>query len=201
MGKKTRATQNIGAERVSAFATDRCSYGNHTADRKSTIRGNGVFTISYLIGKRSDPKRIKSRLSYERRYNTFGTLKSFEKHKQADKCYERRREHSTFHPAAPDLISTKCHHSRCKENSIWKTAAFSGTMSWVWEKFPTWRLVVLGTRDSRSAMGLFSFVTMACIPLAVGSTLMSITNRETDAFTLVKQRGVAEMHAKLMVRS
>jgi hypothetical protein len=74
-------------------------------------------------------------------------------------------------------------------------------MSWVWEKFPTWRLVVLGTRDSRSAMGLFSFVTMACIPLAVGSTLMSITNRETDAFTLVKQRGVVEMHAKLMVRS
>jgi hypothetical protein len=170
--------------------------------KKSRLGEKFALNSRYLIGKRSDPKRIKSRLSYERRYiNTFGTLKSFEKHKQADKCYERRREHSAFHPAAPDLISTKCHHSRCKENSIWKTAAFSGTMSWVWEKFPTWRLVVLGTRDSRSAMGLFSFVTMACIPLAVGSTLMSITNRETDAFTLVKQRGVAEMHAKLMVRS
>ena len=35
--KKTRATKNIGAERVSIFATDQCSYGNHIADRKSTI--------------------------------------------------------------------------------------------------------------------------------------------------------------------
>ena len=35
--KKTRATKNIGAERVSVFATDQCSYGNITADRKSTI--------------------------------------------------------------------------------------------------------------------------------------------------------------------
>jgi len=92
--------------------------------KKSRLGEKFALNSRYLIGKRSDPKRIKSRLSYERRYiNTFGTLKSFEKHKQADKCYERCREHSTFHPAAPDLISTKCHHSRCKENSVKRIAS------------------------------------------------------------------------------
>ena len=35
--KNSEATQNIGAERVFVFATDQCSYGNPTADRKSTI--------------------------------------------------------------------------------------------------------------------------------------------------------------------
>ena len=37
IGKKTRATQSIGAERVSVCATDQCSYGKPTTDRKSTI--------------------------------------------------------------------------------------------------------------------------------------------------------------------
>ena len=35
--KNSEATQNIGAERVSVSATDQYSYGNHVADRKSTI--------------------------------------------------------------------------------------------------------------------------------------------------------------------
>ena len=35
--KKHARPKMFGAERVSVFATDQCSYGNHLADRKSTI--------------------------------------------------------------------------------------------------------------------------------------------------------------------
>ena len=35
--KKNTRDQKHWRERVSIFATDQCSYGNHIADRKSTI--------------------------------------------------------------------------------------------------------------------------------------------------------------------
>uniref|UniRef100_A0A6U0PM80 Uncharacterized protein n=1 Tax=Micromonas pusilla TaxID=38833 RepID=A0A6U0PM80_MICPS len=70
-------------------------------------------------------------------------------------------------------------------------------MSWIWEKYPTWRLIVLGTRDSRPAMGIFSLTTMVFLPLVAGTTFMSITNGEEGSM-FTKQRGVADGHAKLM---
>jgi len=59
---------------------------------------------------------------------------------------------------------------------------------------------VLGTRDSRPAMGIFSLTTMVFLPLVAGTTFMSITNGEKGSM-FTKQRGVADGHAKLMVRS
>ena len=41
--KKTRATKNIGAERVSIFATDQCSYGNPHCRPKVNDIGKVVY--------------------------------------------------------------------------------------------------------------------------------------------------------------
>ena len=70
--RKNRATQNIGAERVSVFATDQCSYGNRTADRKSTtISGKWFKDYFRLSGAGSGSATtclFPSILLYEQRY-------------------------------------------------------------------------------------------------------------------------------------
>ena len=72
-------------------------------------------------------------------------------------------------------------------------------MSWIWEKSPLWRYTVHITRGNPAVLGLFSLVTMFVVPLASGSFLIDLTNREVDKDVRTELRRSAGMDAKLMV--
>lgn len=73
-------------------------------------------------------------------------------------------------------------------------------MSWIWEKSPTWRWIVRGTRGNPLAMGAFTFTTMFAIPIGLGSLVMSGTNPEVDDTKMAKLRHDAGLDTKIMVR-
>jgi len=71
-------------------------------------------------------------------------------------------------------------------------------MSWIWEKSSLWRYTVHITRGNPAVLGLFSLVTMFVVPLASGSFLIDLTNREVDKDVRTELRRSAGMDAKLM---
>lgn len=74
-----------------------------------------------------------------------------------------------------------------------------GDMSWIWEKSPTWRWIVRGTRGNPLAMGAFTLTTMFAIPIGLGSLVMSGTNPEVDDAKMAKLRRDAGLDTKIMV--